>query len=153
MSTSESTRTHTATATFQVASWSEEKIYTVDDRTVEISGVAYPAHGFSRAEVTYTYDGDAITGRGQLAYLIAYIENAKAPTVGFQAFEGTIDGHEGSLVLAHNGTHDASGVHERLDIVVGLGTGGLAAMRGHAVIEIAGHSDTGYPVTFHYTME
>lgn len=152
MSTSSTTRTHSVTATFQVISWNEEKIYTTDDRTVEISGVTYPARGFSRADVAYSYQGD-VTGTGTLAYLLTYIEGADAPTAGFEAFEGSIDGHEGSLVLRHNGFHNATGVHETVEIVEGLGTGGLAAMRGHAEIDLAGHSDDGYPITFHYTME
>ncbi|MGV9670577.1 MULTISPECIES: DUF3224 domain-containing protein [unclassified Gordonia (in: high G+C Gram-positive bacteria)] len=145
------TTTHTATGTFQVTAWSETPVYTRDDRTVEISGVAYPAHGFTRADVSYDYSGD-VHGTGTLAYLIAYIEGTEAPTLGLQAFEGSIDGHDGTLVLRHDGSHDAIGVHERLDIVDGLGTGGLADMRGHAEIEIAGHSDDGYPITFHYSM-
>ncbi|MGW0037902.1 DUF3224 domain-containing protein [Gordonia sp. NPDC003376] len=152
MDTTSQPRTHTATATFQVTSWTENPVYTRDDRTVEISGMQYPAHGFTRADVTYTYSGD-LSGQGTLAYLIAYIEGAAAPTTGFEVFEGSIDGHEGTLVFRHDGTHDAVGVHERLTIVEGLGTGGLARMRGHADIEIAGHDDDGYPITVEYTIE
>ncbi|MGC4933136.1 DUF3224 domain-containing protein [Gordonia sp. DT30] len=144
-------QTHTVAATFQVASWEEETIYLADDHTVEISGKDYPTHGFARADVTYSYDGD-VSGTGRLSYLLAYNAEGDAPTFGFEAFEGSIDGHEGTLVLRHNGFHNATGVYERLDIVENLGTGGLAAMRGFAQIEIAGHSDAGYPITFHYTM-
>lgn len=151
MNTASKIETHIVSATFKVTSWTEEKVYRIDGRTVEISGVAYPAHGFNRADVGYSYQGD-ISGTGTLAYLIAYIEGADAPTVGFEAFEGSIDGHEGSLVLQHNGFHNMAGVHERLDIVEGLGTGGLATMSGYAAIEIAGHSEAGYPITLHYTM-
>lgn len=151
MSTSEATETHTATGTFQVTSWAEDKVYTVDDRTVEIGGAQYPARGFSRADVSYAYSGD-VTGTGRLAYLIAYIEGAAAPTVGFEAFEGSIDGHDGSLVLRHDGEQDAQGVRERLDILAGLGTGGLETMRGYAEIDLSGHSDDGYAITFHYTL-
>lgn len=143
--------TQTVSGNFRVNTWSETPVYTRDDRTIDISGVAYPAHGFTRADVTYHYSGD-VSGTGTLAYLIAYIEDAEAPTIGFEAFDGSIDGHEGSLVLRHHGTHDAAGVRERLDIVDGLGTGGLANMSGHAEIVIAGHSDDGYPITFHYSM-
>ncbi|GAC69295.1 DUF3224 domain-containing protein [Gordonia soli] len=145
------TQTHTATGTFTVTSWSEEPVYTADDETVEVSGMPYPARGFTRAAVTYSYAGD-VSGTGTIGYLIAYIAGQSAPTVGFQGFEGTIDGHEGTLVLQHSGEHDATAVRERLEIVPGLGTGGLADMRGHADVELAGHSEDGYPITFEYSM-
>lgn len=141
---------HTVTGSFAVASWDETKIYAVDDETVEISGVEYPARGFNRADVGYTYSGD-ISGTGQLTYLLGYIKGSDSPTVGFEAFSGSIDGHEGTLVFAHNGFHNEGGVHERLDIVVGLGTGGLAEMSGHAEIDIVGQHES-YDITLHYTM-
>lgn len=145
-----SAQTHTVTGSFAVTSWTETKIYAVDDETVEISGVEYPARGFNRAEVTYTYTGD-ISGTGQLAYLLGYIKGSDSPSVGFEAFTGSIDGHEGSLVFAHNGFHNEEGVHERLDIVAGLGTGGLAEMTGYAEIHIVGQHET-YETTLHYSM-
>lgn len=143
--------THTATGRFQVTAWDERTLATSDDETVEISGTTCPARGFSRADVTYAYSGD-VEGTGLVAYLIAYRAGATAPTTGFQQFTGSIDGHDGSLVLQHVGEHDAGSVRERLEIVEGLGTGGLAGMTGHATVEIAGHSDDGYPVTVHYRL-
>jgi hypothetical protein len=144
-------QTHSATGRFTVTSWDESPVYTTDEETIEISGITYPARGFTRAQVSYAYSGD-VGGTGTVAYLIAYISGQAAPTVGFQGFEGTIDGHEGGLVLRHSGEHDDAAVRERLDIVPGLGTGGLADMRGYAEVELAGHSDDGYPITFHYSM-
>ncbi len=148
--TEKSPLTHTAEGAFSVASWTETKVYQVDDETIEISGVEYPARGFNRADVGYTYTG-AVEGSGQLAYLLGYIKGQQSPAVGFEAFTGSIDGHEGSLVFSHNGYHDEKGVHERLDIVEGLGTGGLATMSGYAEIHIEGHHES-YPIVVHYRM-
>lgn len=143
------TSIHTATGHFRVTAWDEQTVASSDDETIEINGLTYPARGFTRADVAYHYDGD-VEGTGLVAYLIAYRAGSTAPTVGFQQFTGSIDGHEGTLVLQHSGHHDTAAVRERLEIVEGLGTGGLAGMTGHAEVEIASHSDDGYPVTVHY---
>ncbi|MFW0789821.1 DUF3224 domain-containing protein [Gordonia sp. CPCC 205333] len=148
--TTASAQTHTVTGTFSVTGWNETKIYAVDDETVTISGTDYPARGFNRADVTYAYSGD-ISGAGQLTYLLGYVKGSDSPTVGFQAFTGSIDGHDGSVVLQHNGFHNEEGVHERLDIVAGLGTGGLSTMIGHAEVNIVGHHES-YEITLHYSM-
>lgn len=151
MTTSAASQTHTVTSTFTVADWTETPVYAADSETVQISGADYPARGFNRADVTYTYSGD-ITGTGKLVYLLVYNFAGHSPSVGYEAFTGIIDGHEGSLVFSHNGYHDESSVHDRLGILPGLGTGGLAGMRGHADVEISGHQD-GYQLTLQYWME
>ncbi|GAB16809.1 hypothetical protein GOEFS_015_00060 [Gordonia effusa NBRC 100432] len=148
--TTASAQTHFVSGSFSVTGWDETKIYAVDDETVTISGAEYPARGFNRADVTYAYTGD-IAGTGQLTYLLGYVKGSDSPTVGFQAFTGSIDGHEGSLVLQHNGFHNEDGVHERLDIVAGLGTGGLSTMTGYAEVDIVGHHES-YEITLRYSM-
>jgi hypothetical protein len=140
-------RTHTATARFTVVSWDESVVVDIDG---DATATGYPTRGFSRADVRYAYTGD-IEGASVLAYLIAYRPGA-APSTGLERFEGSIDGHDGSLVLQHVGEHDAEGVRATVSIVHGLGTGGLETMVGEATVELAGHSDDGYEITLSYDL-
>ena len=133
-----------------VKSWEETVIVDIDGESTEINGVSYPERGFSRADTTYTYSGD-IEGMGTVAYLISYSPGF-APTSGFERFEGSIDGHDGSLVFQHLGDHDEQAVRATLHIVEGMGTGGLEGMTGEATIELAGHSEDGYDITLSYDL-
>lgn len=144
------THTHTTTARFDVTSWTEEIVVDIDGDATERNGVQYPKRGFSRADVGYTYTG-SIEGTGTIAYLISY-RPGHAPVTGFERFEGSIDGHDGSLVLQHVGEHDAEGVRATLTIVEGMGTGGLENMTGEASVNLAGHSDNGYEITLSYDL-
>lgn len=144
------THAHTTTARFNVASWAETLIVDLDGDAAEVNGVRYPKRGFSRADVGYTYTG-SIEGTSVIAYLISY-RPGNAPVTGFERFEGSIDGHDGSLVFQHVGEHDAEGVRATLTIVEGLGTGGLEKMTGEATINLAGHSDNGYEITLAYNL-
>lgn len=143
-------RAHTTSGRFTVTSWDEKVIVDIDGEGVEINGVTYPQRGFSRADTAYAYSGD-VQGTGTVAYLIAY-NPGFAPTSGFERFEGSIDGHDGSLVFQHLGDHDEQAVRATLTIVEGLGTGGLEDMRGEATVELAGHSDDGYDITLSYDL-
>ncbi len=143
-------RAHTTSGRFTVTSWDEKVLVDIDGDGVEINGVTYPKRGFSRADTTYAYSGD-IEGTGTVAYLISYNQGF-APTSAFERFEGSIDGHDGSLVLQHLGDHDEQAVRATLTIVEGLGTGGLEGMRGEATVELAGHSDDGYDITLSYDL-
>lgn len=140
---------HTATATFNVASWSESLVADIDGEGLTTdAGAYYPNRGVNRAEVAYTYTGD-IEGTGTLAYLIAYKDGA-APVLGLERFEGSIAGHEGTCVFQHIGTQDKGSVSVRLEVVPGMGTGGLETLRGEAELSIAGHSDDGYPLVLDF---
>jgi hypothetical protein len=141
---------HTTTARFAVTSWDEHVVVDIDGETTEVNGVAYPSRGFSRVDAGYAYTGP-IEGSGVVAYLISY-RPGTAPVTGFERFEGSIDGHDGSLVLQHHGEHDPAGVRATLTIVEGMGTGGLETMTGEATVEIAGHSEDGYEITLAYDL-
>jgi len=141
---------HTATGRFNVTSWTESPVCDLDGDTTEINGVAYPTRGFSRADVTYAYAGD-LEGSSTVSYLIVYRPGG-GPTTGFERFEGTLDGHDGSFVMQHVGEQDEQGVRMHLEVVEGMGTGALTSLRGHADVEIAGHHDDGYPLTLHYEL-
>lgn len=143
-------RTHTARATFQVTSWEEKVIADIDGEGTTTNGAYYPTRGLTRADVTYSYAGD-LEGSGTVSYLIAYRAGA-APVSGFERFEGTLDGHDGSFVLRHVGDHDGAGVHATLTVVEGMGTGGLEHLAGEATIDLVGHSDDGYDITLTYDL-
>ena len=130
------------------AGWDESVIEDIDGEGETKNGTYYPRRGVTTAKVTFQYTGD-IEGTGTVAYLISY-NPGFAPTSGFERFEGSIDGHDGSLVFQHAGDHDAEAVRAKLTIVEGLGTGGHEGMTGEPTIELSVHSDDGYQITQSY---
>jgi hypothetical protein len=139
---------HTATCKFQVVSWSESAYADIDGEGTTVGDMYYPKRGLSKAEVSKFYSGD-IQGTGTLVYLIAYKADA-APVLGLERFTGSIGGHEGSCVFRHVGSQDAGSVSVRLEVVPGMGTGGLEGLVGEAELAIAGHSDDGYDLVLAY---
>jgi hypothetical protein len=139
---------HKAATRFDVASWSETLVSDIDGEGITAGDNYYPNRGITRTEVTYTYTGD-IEGTGTLVYLIAYKADA-APVFGLERFEGSVHGHEGSCVFQHVGHQDKGSVSGHLEVVPGMGTGGLESLRGEADLAIAGHSDDGYPFVLSY---
>jgi Protein of unknown function (DUF3224) len=145
------TYSHSAAARFDVASWSEELVTDIDGQGITSGESYYPNRGVTRTEVSYAYTGD-IEGTSTMAYLIAYKADA-APVFGLERFEGSIGGHEGSCVFQHVGQQDKGAVSARIEVVPGMGTGGLESLRGEAELSIAGHSDDGYPLTLSYDID
>lgn len=139
---------HKATCRFEVASWSEDLVADIDGEGTTAGDAYYPNRGLTRAEVSYRYSGD-IEGASTQVMLIAYKSDA-APVLGFERFEGSIGGHEGSCVFQHVGEQDQESVSGRLHVVPGMGTGGLETLRGEAVLSIVGHSDNGYELVLSY---
>lgn len=141
---------HTATCKFKVASWSESAY--VDGEGTRVGELYHPKRGLSKAEVSYSYSGD-VEGTGTLVYLIAYKADA-APVLGLGLgqFTGSIGGHEGSCVFRHVGSQDAGSVSARLEVVPGMGTGGLESLVGEAALAIAGHRDDGYDLVLSYDL-
>jgi hypothetical protein len=141
---------HTAACKFKVASWSETAYVDIDGEGTRAGELYYPKRGLSKAEVSYSYSGD-VEGTGTLVYLIAYKADA-APVLGLEQFTGSIGGHEGSCVFRHVGSQDAGSVSARLEVVPGMGTGGLESLVGEAELAIAGHSDDGYELVLSYDL-
>ena len=139
------------TGRFDVASWTEQAYVDIDGEGTTAGDMYYPTRGLSHAQVGYTYRGD-VEGSSTLAYLIAYRPDG-APIFGMERFTGSIDGHEGSCVFLHTGTQDAGSVRARLEVLPGMGTGGLERLRGAATVEIAGHSDDGYLIELAYDLD
>lgn len=142
--------THKATSKFTVTSWAESIVTDIDGEGMQAGDAYYPTRGVARAEVGYSYAGD-MEGTGTLVYLIAYKADA-APVLGMERFEGSIGGHEGSCVLRHIGQQDQGSVSARIEVVPGMGTGGLENLRGAAELSIAGHSDDGYDLVLSYDL-
>ena len=144
------TYSRTATCRFTVASWSEDVLVDIDGEGTTAGDLYYPDRGFTRAAVSYRYTGDLdATSTG--TYLIAYRPDG-APVVGMEQVTGSLDGHDGSFVVQHSGWQDAGSVKAHLEIVPGLGTGGLESLRGEAELVIAGHTDEGYELVLHYDL-
>jgi hypothetical protein len=141
---------HTATCKFQVASWSESTYVDIDGEGTKVGETYYPRRGLSKAEVGYSYAGD-VEGTSTLVYLIAYKADA-APVLGLERFTGSIGGHEGSCAFRHVGSQDAGSVSARLEVVPGMGTGGLETLVGEAELAIGGHSDDGYELVLSYDL-
>lgn len=141
---------HKAAARFNVTSWTEHLVVDIDGEGTTAGDAYYPNRGLTRAEVQYTYEGE-IEGTSTLTYLIAYKADA-APILCFERFEGSIAGHEGTCVFQHTGHQDKTSVSAHLQVVPGMGTGGLETLRGEAEVTIAGHSDTGYELTLIYEL-
>jgi hypothetical protein len=84
-----------------------------------------------------------------VAYLIAY-EAGAAPVLGLERFEGSICGHDGTCVFRHVGSQDKGSVAGHLEVVPGMGTGGLQHLRGEADLSISGPSADGYDLVLAY---
>lgn len=139
---------HEATCRFNVASWSESLVTDIDGEGTTAGDAYYPNRGVTRTEVGYTYTGE-MEGSSKLVYLIAYKADA-APVLGLERFEGSIGGHEGTCVFLHIGNQDQGSVSARIEVVPGMGTGGLENLRGEADLSIGGHSDAGYELVLAY---
>ena len=63
-----------------------------------------------------------------------------------------MQGNEGTCVFVQTGTQDAGSVTTRLEVVPGMGTGGLEGLRGEGELRIAGHSDDGYELVLSYDL-
>ena len=140
----------TAEATFTVAGWEESVVEDIDGTGTERNGSYYPDRGITRATVRYAYSGD-LEGEGVVHYLMTYKEGA-APVVALERFTGSIGGHEGTCVLQHLGSHEKESVTDAVEVIEGMGTGGLQTLRGTGVPEVEGHSETGYRFTLRYTL-
>jgi Protein of unknown function (DUF3224) len=96
-------------------------------------------------EVRYTYQGD-LAGESVLHYLMTYRADATGHGSGFERVKGALLGRRGSFVLEHRFYFDKTGVRGLLEVVPGSGTEDLRGLRGSGVLDLAGHSDDGYPL-------
>jgi hypothetical protein len=142
------TYAHKAVCRFTLGSWSESVLADIDGEGTTRGEVYCPHRGVTRADVTYYYTGD-LEGTSSVVYLIAYKSGA-APIVAFERFEGSLGGHAGTCVFKHVGQQDTSSVSAHVEVVPGMGTGGLANLRGEAELSLSGHCDDGYELVLSY---
>ena len=146
------TYAHKATCRFDVASWKERPYVDIDEGEGTTAGdMYYPKRGLTLAEVEYTYRGE-VEGTSIQRCLIAYKADA-APVLSLEYFTGSVQGNEGTCVFMQTGTQDAGSVTTRLEVVPGMGTGGLEGLRGDAELRIAGHSEDGYELVLSYDLD
>ena len=146
------TYTQEAKSRFTVASWSEDVYADIDNEGTTAGSAYYPKRGLSVAHVSYSYSGE-IEGTSTLSYLIAYKPDDAAPVLALERFEGSIGGHDGSCVFQHVGSQDSGSVTAHIEVVPGMGTGGLTGLRGEGDLRIAGHSDDGYELVLSYDLD
>lgn len=141
---------HRALGRFTVTSWSESLVSDIDGQGSTVGETYSPTRGLTRVEARYAYSGE-IEGTSEVVYLIAYHAGA-APVLGFERFTGSIGGHDGTCVFRHAGTQDKASVTACVEVVSGMGTGGLETLRGEAELSIAGHSEDGYPLALSFDL-
>jgi hypothetical protein len=144
------TYTSTASGTFTVAGWEETTEADIDGTGTTRGETYAPDRGITRASVRYAYSGD-IEGSSTVSYVFAYAGEG-APILGLEHFTGSIGGHDGSCVFRHTGSHGATSVTAHLEVVPGMGTGGLEGLRGEAELTIAGEAPDGYPFSLSYDL-
>lgn len=106
-----------ATASMTIDSWNEE---------------AYAAAGavsLAQADSPASFTGD-LQGSSTVRTLLAYPTSAAPSFVALQAFEGTVLGKKGSVVLQQLGTFKDNAAHVELSVVPGSGTDELKGVSG-----------------------
>jgi hypothetical protein len=126
----------TATGTFDVASASEEAYS-------EAPGEARLTHALG----TQTFIGD-IVGEGSIHWLMCYLPSGGAQMVGIQRIEGSICGHNGSVVLEAIGEHTGKSSKSTWRVIPGTGTGELAGLTGDGSFEAPGGPTVSYRLEF-----
>lgn len=136
------------------ASWAETVIADIDGTGSTRNDTYYPDRGVTSATVGYTYTGD-IEGSSEASYLFAYRDSkaGQADIIGYERFNGTIGGREGSCVFRHAGKYEDGTVSAHVEVLPGLGTDGLSDLTGSADISMAGEpTDGGFEFTLSYDL-
>jgi hypothetical protein len=105
----------------------------------------------SVATMEKEYSG-AVTGRSATIFTSAFDPDLGVGTyVAMEAFEGSLDGHEGTFAFVHSAsTTGADRSNEYFLIVPGSGTGALAGITGSGALEI--DSEGVHRMTFDYAL-
>ncbi|MDQ1664124.1 MAG: hypothetical protein QOH75_155 [Actinomycetota bacterium] len=135
------------------SSWDETVVVDIDGTGTDKNGVYYPDRGVTRALVEYRSTGD-LDGTRTAAYLFAYRDGkaGHARINGYERFEGSIGGHEGTCVFVHTGGVEDGLVSGHVEVAEGLGTGGLEDLSGSADLVLENPTDDGYELTLAYDL-
>lgn len=113
---------------FAVSAW--------DENSVEEWGEGAK---ITRAKVKQEYSG-AWEGHSHIEYTMLYTDASSASFVGFEIFDGKLDGKQGRLVIQHDGRFEAGVAKSRFQIVENSGTDELVGISGEGVYETTGHA-------------
>jgi len=101
---------------YTIVSWKEEQITPEGEM---------PMRRVAKVEKSFA---GALEGSSTLTYHMVYHPNGTADFTGEEAFVGSLDGREGSLVLFHRGTFSAGVAEAECEVVAGGGN--LSGVRG-----------------------
>jgi hypothetical protein len=128
-----------ATGEFEIAGWEEETYSEIKDGAK-----------LTRAAVTQTFRGD-VTGTAEVQWLMSYQPSGTARYVGLMLLEGSVGGRSGSFVAETSGDFDGGKATGTWSVLAGVGTGGLAGLRGEGRFEAPPGSTADY--AFEYSFE
>lgn len=128
-----------ATGTFEVTSMGE-------DTYEELDG----GSKLTQATGAQAFRGD-IDGDGAVHWLMFYRADKTATFVGLQRITGSIDGRQGSFVLAADGEHGAGSSRITWKVVTGSGSGELAGIAGTGSMVAPGGAKGTYELEYTLT--
>jgi hypothetical protein len=132
--------TVTLTTKMRIASWDESPVEEFDDGSK-----------LTRAQVRLS-DGEQGLASGSVGMLAYYRPDGTSSFVTMMRLTGILDGQAGSFVLRGDGTFDGTTASERMTVVAGSGTGGLAGISG-ACESASTHADYPFmPLTLAYEL-
>ncbi|HET8640367.1 MAG TPA: DUF3224 domain-containing protein [Pseudonocardiaceae bacterium] len=108
---------------FEIASWDESTYQELDGE-----------RKLTRASVKQRFSG-GIEGSGSVEWLMCYGMDGTARFVGMQYVNGSLDGHQGSVVFETVGDFDGKRAKGLWVVVDGSGTGDLTGLRGEGEFE------------------
>lgn len=121
--------------------WKEEEI-----------GPAGKYPRLARASVTNSFTGGIEAAATSCEYTVVYADEDNGTFTGLELLTGTLDGREGTFVLAEQGTFSADGtVHGTLEVVAGSGTGDLAGLSGTGSF-VYRNGQTAFPYRLDYKL-
>jgi hypothetical protein len=93
------------------------------------------------------FSGD-IAGEGSIHWLMAYGSDRTAHYVGLQRITGSLDGREGSFIIAAQGQFNGKSSRGTWSVVEGSGTAGLAGITGTGSFEAPGGPRATYQLDY-----
>jgi hypothetical protein len=105
---------------YEIKSWDESNYEETEGQTK-----------LARAATTQTFHGD-IEGESTTQYLMAYLDDGTATSVGLTRITGQLGGRSGSFVVYQISIYHGAetGVNETWQIIPGSGTGELRGLKG-----------------------
>lgn len=105
----------------------------------------------ARAAVTQTFHGD-VEGESATQYLMAYLEDGSATSIGLTRITGRLGGRSGSFVVYQISLYQGSeaGVSETWQIIPGSGSGDLRGLKGTGTMHSNEHRRATYTLDYSF---